>query len=270
MAEILQHGIASQYDRNAARYDRAARFNILAGERLAASVPPGDYRRLLDVGCGTGFATMAALARFPTLRHVTGVDISAGMVEQFREKLAAHPGVEMRLHVADAQAMDVPAGDADLVVSSMMMHWLTDRGAAVRAMARALRPGGVLAIVAPGPGHDRDYVEVLRTIRPPVPAPMIDVFGAAQVFPEVLGGLLREAGLEPVDVWVEERRRHVPPEVYMERITAVGGHIWSDLSAREQAATFARIRAGIEAARGDDGLFAYTFTKTFAVARRPT
>lgn len=268
MAEILQQGIASQYDRNADQYDRAARFNILAGERLISSVPPGDYQRMLDVGCGTGFASLAALARFPTLRSVYGVDISGGMVEQFREKLRAHPGVDVQLQVADVLAMDVPAEHFDLVISSMMVHWITDRPAAIQAMANAVRPGGVLALVAPGPGHDREYVDVLRAIRPAVPAPMIDVFAAAQVFPDALEEELRAAGLEPLDIWVETRRRQVPPEVYMERITAVGSHVWAHLSADEQEATFARIRAGIAAA-AVGGRFCYTFTKSFAIARRP-
>lgn len=269
MDEILQQGIASQYDRNADQYDRAARFNILAGERLVSSVPPGDYAQLLDVGCGTGFATLAALARFPTLRSVHGVDISAGMVEQFREKLRAHPGVDVQLQVADVLATDLPTQHFDLVISSMMLHWITDRPAAIRVMANAVRPGGVLALVAPGPGHDQEYVDVLRGIRPPVPAPMIEVFGAAQVFPDALDEQLQTAGLEPIDIWVETRRRQVPPEVYMERITAVGSHVWAHLSADEQEATFARIRAGIAAAAAVDGRFHYTFTKSFAVARRP-
>jgi ubiquinone/menaquinone biosynthesis C-methylase UbiE len=268
VAEILQNGIASQYDRNAGRYDRAARFNALAGERLAAAIPPGRYGALLDVGCGTGFATLAALERFPSIGRVTGVDVSPRMVDQLRAKLADRPGLDVTLQVADVLAMDVPDAAFDLVICSMAMHWFADRGAAISAMSRALRPGGTLAGVAPGPGHDREYVEVLRRIHPPVPPQMIEVFAAAQVFPQVLEEHLVAAGLELVDLWVEERRRRVPPEVYMERITAVGSHVWSHLSAEEQEATLARIHAGLRAAAGPRG-FEYTFTKTFGVARRP-
>jgi ubiquinone/menaquinone biosynthesis C-methylase UbiE len=268
VAEILQTGISSQYDRNAAAYDRAARFNILAGERLVAAVPPGDYRRLLDVGCGTGFATLAALARFPGVRHVTGVDISQGMVDQFREKLAGRSGFDVHLQVADVLAMEVPAGDADLVLSSMMLHWIEHRAQALDAMARALRPGGVLALVAPGPGHDREYVDVLRTVRPTVPPRMIEVFHAAQVMPLALEEHLEAAGLEPLDIWVESRKRRVEPDAHMERMVAVGSHLWSHLPLDEQQAVLARVRAGIDAATDAGGQFEYTFTKTFAVARK--
>jgi SAM-dependent methyltransferase len=149
-----------------------------------------------------------------------------------------------------------------------MLHWIADRGAAVGTMTRALRPGGVLALVAPGPGHDREYVDVLRAVRPRVPQQMIDVFDAAQVFPDALNEHLRAAGMVPLDMWVETRPRRVPPEAYMERIVAVGSHLWSHLPLDEQEAMLARIRAGLAAVSREAG-FAYTFTKTFAVARRP-
>src|SRR3990172_9573752 len=103
MADLLQHGIASQYDRNATRYDRAARFNAMAAERLVASIPDGDYASLLDVGCGTGFATLAALDRLD-IGRVTCVDISAEMIEQARAKLSQRPSVRATFLVSDVMA----------------------------------------------------------------------------------------------------------------------------------------------------------------------
>lgn len=266
MSEILQRGIAAQYDRNAERYDRAARANLLAGRRLAAAIPDGRYETLLDVGCGTGFATLALMERFP-VRAVTGVDVSAEMVERFREKLGARPDVQTTLLVSDVREMPVADASADLAICSMVLHWLADRGGAIAAIARALRPGGVMALAAPGPDHDREYVEVLRAVRPPVPAPMVDVFDRAQVFPEEVERHLAAAGMDVLDVWVEERRRLVPPDAYLERITAVGSHVWSHLPPHEQEATLRRVRAGLARAAGPRG-FRYTFTKTLAIARR--
>jgi len=265
----VQRGIAAQYDRNAAGYDDAARFNVLAAERLVAALPPGDHREVLDVGCGTGFATLAMLARFPSVRRVTGLDASAEMIERFRDKLAAAPGAETRLVVADVIREGVPDGPFDAVLCSMVLHWLGDRrGGAIAAMAGALRPGGILALVAPGPGHDGEYAALLRALRPPVPPPVFEVFDAAQVFPEAVEEALLGAGMEPLDVWVERRRRRVAPERYMARIEAVGSHTWAELMAPpEQEAMLRRIRRAVgEASPG--GVWRYTFTKTFAVARR--
>ncbi len=260
--------IATRYDRNADRYDDVTRYNREAAERLVRALPPGDYGSLLDVGCGTGFATVAMVERFATA-EVTGVDISAQMLERMRAKLAVLPEVEAQLHVADVLAM--PALDAafDCVLASMALHWFPRRAEAIAAMAGKVAPGGVLGIVAPGPGHDFEYTEVLRTVTPPVPPQVIEVFFTAEVYPDDVEEQLVVAGLEPIDVWVETRRRRVPPERYMARITTVGSHVWTQImSAADADAMVARVTAAVEAAAGPRG-FEYTFTKTYAVARRP-
>jgi SAM-dependent methyltransferase len=150
----------------------------------------------------------------------------------------------------------------------MALHWFRDRAAAIGAMGRALAPGGVLGLVAPGPGHDFEYTEVLRSVTPSVPPAVIDIFSIAQVFPDEVEDMLRGAGLTPLDVWVERRIRRVPPERYMARITAVGSHVWSSIMAPDEAdAMVERITAAVARAAGPRG-FEYTFTKTYAVAVR--
>jgi trans-aconitate 2-methyltransferase len=261
-------GIAGGYDRNAARYDDVTRYNREAAERLVRALPDGDYRSLLDVGCGTGFATLAMAARFP-IETVTGIDVSAQMLERMRVKLADLPGVAATLHVADVLDMPVPDGAFDCVLASMALHWFPRRADAIEALAAKVAPGGVLGLVAPGPGHDFEYTEVLRTVAPPVPAQVIEVFFTAQVFPDDVEDALTTAGLDVLDVWVESRHRRVPPERYMARITTVGSHVWTQImSPAEADAMVERVTAAVEAAAGPRG-FEYTFTKTYAVARRP-
>lgn len=263
----VEREIALRYDHNAERYDDATRYNREAARRLVASLPDLTCRTLLDVGCGTGFASLAMIERFD-VGAVTGVDVSRQMLERMRQKLDAHPQVHAELHVADVRAMPVPEGAYDCVLASMALHWFADRSEAIHAMGRAVAPGGALGLVAPGPGHDYEYTEVLRAIRPAVPAAVIDIFGSAQVFPDETEAQLVAAGLTPIDVWVESRTRRVPPVRYMARITTVGSHVWSQImDSREAAAMLARITAAVERATGPDG-FEYTFTKTYAIARR--
>lgn len=260
--------IAVRYDHNAERYDDVTRYNREAAGRLVASLPAGTYRTLLDVGCGTGFATIAMIERFG-IGAVTGVDVSQQMLERMRQKLDAYPHIDADLHVADVLAIPVADDGYDCVLASMALHWFAERGQAIRAMGRAVSPGGVLGLVAPGPGHDYEYTQVLRSVRPAVPAPVIEIFGTAQVFPDITEAQLVAAGLTPVDVWVESRTRRVPPERYMARITTVGSHVWSQIMGQDEAdAMVARITAAVERAAGADG-FEYTFTKTYAIARRP-
>ncbi len=261
-------GIADNYDRSATDYEQAARHNATGARRLVASLPDADVDRILDIGCGTGFATLPAIRRYGA-SSVTGVDVSAAMLDRFKGQLDALGGVDYDLRAAAEDQTDLPAASFDLVLSSMTMHWLPDRGAAVARMAAALRPGGLIGILAPGVGHDREYVEIVKALDPPAPEPCWDGWGLAEVSTDDLAEYFAGAGLEVDDIWVEVRVRRVPLDVLMARMRTVGAHTWnSRLPADEVERQLARIEEAARARSGPRG-FEYTFTKTFAVGRKP-
>jgi SAM-dependent methyltransferase len=113
---------------------RAISFALLDG----AVLPPAA--RLLDAGCGTGGMAghLAARAR------AVGVDLSAEAVRLARARGAA---------VARAGLMALPFADGtfDCVTSFDVLYhrWVRDDAAAVREMARVLRPGGHLLLRVP-------------------------------------------------------------------------------------------------------------------------
>lgn len=260
---------AGSFDRSAGVYDDHVAFNRDGARRLVASVPEGRYPRLLDVACGTGFASLAAIPRLG-VRHVVGRDASAPMVEVFRERLAGVSGVSADLRATDVLAMDVDDASVDLALCTMALHWFTDRGAAVAAMARALAPGGVLGVLAPGPGHDRLTVERIRAEGDGMLDRLADAIEDNQVDPGVLAGHVAAAGLEALDVWTETRRRAVTPDSYAARLEAVASHLWSDLPASGQQDVVGRMRALLAGHASADGLYRYAFVKTFAIARAPS
>lgn len=102
----------------------------------------GDVRgrRVLDAGCGSG-------PIFSDLRDggatVTGMDASAGMLDQARTRL----GDDAELVLADLGA-PLPFDDDsfDDVVVSQALHYLQDWGPALRELHRVLRPGGRLIV----------------------------------------------------------------------------------------------------------------------------
>ena len=55
---------------------------------------------------------------------------------------------------------------------------------------------------------------------------------------------LVQAGLEPIDIWMETRVRHTTVEAYMERMRVVAGHMIGDQSEAEVAEYVAKIEAG--------------------------
>jgi ubiquinone/menaquinone biosynthesis C-methylase UbiE len=257
--------VGEGFDRSAQDYDEILVHNRTGARRLVDALPEGDYADVLDVGCGTGFVTEEMARRFAVAR-VTGVDPSEGMLGRFRARVAGL-GVDATVVRAGVHDMPVPDAAFAAVVSGMAFHWFPDKPAAIAAMARRLRPGGVLGVLASARGTDQEFLEVLRAVRPPVPAPWIDVFGQIQRSADEVAGYAEEAGLEIVDAWEERRVRRTTPEAYIARIAAVAGHLSAEMDPEEAAAHGERVAAGIAAAAGPRG-FEYAFVKLFLVARR--
>lgn len=99
-------------------------------------------RRVLEIGCGTGKATVP-LARLGC--RVTGVELGPAMAAVARRRLSGFPDVE--IVTADFETWPLPLEPFDLVLAATAFHWL-DPAIRVAKAADALRPGGVLAVIA--------------------------------------------------------------------------------------------------------------------------
>jgi SAM-dependent methyltransferase len=101
---------------------------------------PTSPARVLDVGAGTGFLTLLA----GELGHqVTAVDLSPGMLGQLKAKAAR---AQLPVAVVEADAMAVPPGPFDAVMSRHLLWTLPDPLAALRAWREAA-PNGRLVLV---------------------------------------------------------------------------------------------------------------------------
>ena len=80
---------------------------------------------------------------------------------------------------------------------------------------------------------------------------------------------LIDAGLEPIDIWMERRRRFSTPEAYLERMRVVASHITAGTMTQDEVAQLMeRVATGIKAVSDARG-FEYTFAKLYAIARKP-
>lgn len=110
-------------------------------------LPPGDGRRLLDIGCSWGRWTVAASqAGYEAI----GIDPSLGAVLAAR-RAASQIGVSSRYLVGDARHLPFAPGTFDTAYSySVIQHFSRDdAGRAVAEIGRVLRPGGVAKVQMP-------------------------------------------------------------------------------------------------------------------------
>lgn len=95
----------------------------------------------LDVGCGTG-ALSATILQQARPRAVTGMDPSVGFVEYARAHVTDSRAT---FDVADAQSLPAASAPYDVAVSGLVLNFVPRPERAVAEMARAVRPGGIVA-----------------------------------------------------------------------------------------------------------------------------
>jgi ubiquinone/menaquinone biosynthesis C-methylase UbiE len=111
-------------------------------DAFAAVLPERRPLAGLDVGSGTGRFTPALAETFGS---VVGVEPSVRMREVAQAQ-PPHPGV--RYLAGAAEDIPVPADSADYALMFLSWHHVQDKPAAVRELARVLRPGGRLLLRA--------------------------------------------------------------------------------------------------------------------------
>ncbi len=110
----------------------------------AADVIAGE--QVLDIGCGSGETTFAA-ARAAGEGTVLGIDLSGPLLDEARRR-AEHEGLHnAHFERSDAQVHPFPAAGYDVAMSRFGVMFFDDPAAAFANIARALRPGGRLALL---------------------------------------------------------------------------------------------------------------------------
>ena len=165
----------------------------------AAAVAPDD--RVLDLGCGSGQCTRDA-ARQATRGEAVGIDLSRPML-RVAEETAAREGLgNVRFVHGDAQVHPFEPGTFDVAVSRTGAMFFADQVAAFTNVARALRPGGRLALVSWRSAAENEwFTSLVHALRPdlPVIAPPPDApspFRHAD--PDVTTSILTAVGFEQV------------------------------------------------------------------------
>ncbi|MCY4465934.1 MAG: class I SAM-dependent methyltransferase [Chloroflexi bacterium] len=149
------------YDQAAVRYDRARpAYPEALFDDILSFAQLDKNARILEVGCGSGQATLS-LARRGC--QVDCIELSEQLAELARGKLARFPNV--RIIRGDYDKMRLPAATYELLVSATAFHWL-DPATRFHKARDTLKPGGCIALFWHRPASSqlsRDCMETLQS-----------------------------------------------------------------------------------------------------------
>ena len=252
------------FSRSAASYDAAAQLQHAVEARLLESL---DYlddpalqreppQRVLDLGCGTGRASIAMQKRWPKAQIVS-LDLALPMLRQARGTSArsmgwlSNPFARKPAQVcADARALPLAEASVDVLFSNLCVQWVEDLDALFAGFRRVLKPNGLLLVSTFGP-------ETLWELR--------DAFAHADAAPHVspfadiagFGDALLRAGFRQPVLDREEETTHYPDlPALMRELRAIGAT--NALASRRHTLTgrsrFATAASAYETHRDAQGL----------------
>jgi SAM-dependent methyltransferase len=170
-----------------------ARSGVAAGESV------------LEIGCGTGAATVPFAAAVGPRGRVVGVDLSEPMLEGARKRVAESGLGNITLLQADAQVHPFEPEQFDLITSRFGVMFFADPFAAFSNLLPAARKGGRLCFVCWAPLGDNKhwlipYEVALRHLGPPAPQPPRAPGPMAFSDPDYVRSILETAGFADIAI----------------------------------------------------------------------
>jgi SAM-dependent methyltransferase len=177
------------------RYAQQARWTRDLRAYLFQKARLNGMSRLLDVGCGTG--VLESEIRAFSGAVITGLDIDPGRLGLAQDTTAMLS--EVGFVQGDALGLPLASASFDACLCHFLLLWLPDPLQALREMARVIRPGGSLLVLAePDYGGRIDYPAELSLLGEQQTAALRRQ-GADPHLGRKLRELMRAAGLQEVE-----------------------------------------------------------------------
>lgn len=143
--------VRQMFDNISPKYDLLNRvlsfgIDIWWRKQAVALLKKDNPKQILDIATGTGDFALETLSLKPD--HITGVDISAGMLAYGREKIKAK-GLEgkITLQQADSENLPFDEGRFDAVTVSFGVRNFQNLERGLGEMLRVLKPGGAVVVL---------------------------------------------------------------------------------------------------------------------------
>ncbi len=151
--------IIRNFSRYARIYDKYADIQKLAALELLGLTREDGFRRILEIGCGTGNYTLLLREKFENA-SLKAIDISGKMIDVASEKLKDK---NIEFIVADAETADI-RGDFDCVTSNASFQWFNDLDGALKKYGAVLKKDGIILFSAFGPATFQELNISLRDV----------------------------------------------------------------------------------------------------------
>jgi ubiquinone/menaquinone biosynthesis C-methylase UbiE len=199
--------------------------SLAFARRALALLDPSPGETLIDVGAGNGGTALIAAERGA---KVLAVDVSKQMIERVRERAAQHAqGRSIRAEVMDGAELAVPDASFAAAISAFGVILFRDAEGGVREIARVLKPGGRVALLAWTEPERYELMtrllEAVAAVRGPQPPPASLPPQLRFREPDALRRLLESAGLAVREIvcmeeqwvlpsarWIAERMAFAP------------------------------------------------------------
>jgi ubiquinone/menaquinone biosynthesis C-methylase UbiE len=176
-----------------------------------ANILPGQ--KVLDIACGSGWATMVAARSVGENGHVTGIDIAAKLLEVARRKAALSGLLNIDYRVGDIHNLEFDDGSFDVVLCASSLFLFDDIRKALSESYRVLKTGGTMIfstfgkeIFRPVMGLIIDYTGKLG--KGPLPESTISITDT----PEKCHAIFNNAGFENVKITQVSHELLLPDE----------------------------------------------------------
>jgi SAM-dependent methyltransferase len=234
------------FDTVAAAYDAARHgYPEALFDDLVAIASLGQGSRVLELGCGSGQATIGFAARGCA---VLGVEPGAELIRRARQRFAAVPNVAFT--VGGFEAWPLEAQAFDLVAAAQSWHWI-DPAIAFGKAAAALRPGGHLAIFGHTPLPSENYVTLAGPIYHRLAPELCGVLDEAWYLPSgPIAGLFAASGrFAAVQQRAYRWQSHYTPQSFIAYLSTHSRH--TRLPADRRAALFTELESALTERGGD-------------------
>lgn len=196
--------LLAAYNRVSPGYD-TQRYVRVCANRLVELLGLRRGAQVLDAATGTGWAAMAASRTVGPTGQVVGVDMTPGMLQEARRKMAEAHLTNVEVREGDAEHLDVADDHFDAVICSSALFFLPHMLEALLEWQRVLKPGGQVAfstfgalLFQPMGNMLKDRLQTYGVSFPPGRP------GQRLTAPEPCRDLLRDAGFSDIEVRTEE------------------------------------------------------------------